>query len=224
MCGRYASSRPVDDLLVHFEVDDPPEERLPPSWNVAPTDPVAVVLERSGRRRLAVARWGLVPSWARDAKGAARLINARRETLADKPAFRSAYARRRCLVPADGYYEWQQRGGRKQPWYLSARDGAPLAMAGLYEVWRDPGGAALWTCTVVTTDAADEHGDIHDRTPLLVGRQDWSRWLDPELADPGDDLLVPGTPGVLDAWPVGRAVGNVRHDGPELVQQVALEG
>ena len=221
MCGRYASSRPADDLLVHFEVEEPPEELLPPSWNVAPTDPVYVVLQREDRRLLRTVRWGLVPSWAKDAKGAARLINARQETLADKPAFRSAYARRRCLVPADGYYEWQPVGAKKQPWFLADRGGDPLAMAGLYEVWKAPDGERLWTCTVITTSAADEHGDIHDRTPLLVPRPAWSRWLDPELADPGDDLLVPGASGVLDAWPVGAAVGNVRNDGPELVQPVA---
>lgn len=219
VCGRYASSRSALDLQAHFEADDPPEEHLPPSWNVAPTDPVHVVLQRADRRRLTVARWGLVPSWAKDAKGAARLINARRETLADKPAFRAAYARRRCLVPADGYYEWQRVGGTKQPWFLSDRSGEPLAMAGLYEVW-GPAEQRLWTCTVVTTEAADELGQIHDRTPLLVPRQAWGRWLDPELPDPGPDLLVPGSPGVLDAWPVGAAVGNVRNDGPELAARL----
>lgn len=217
MCGRYASSRPVDDLLVHFEVADPPEEVLPPSWNVAPTDPVYVVVER-GSRQLRVVRWGLVPSWAQDPKVGARFINARRETVAEKPAYRAAYAKRRCLVPADGYYEWQPTGSGKQAWYLTDRTGDVLALAGLYEVWRSPEGRWLWTCTVLTTEAPDELGQIHDRTPLLVPREDWPRWLAPELADPGSDLLVPGTPGRLDAWPVGAAVGNVRNNGPELVQ------
>lgn len=221
MCGRYASSRSAHDLLVHFEVDEPPEQTLPASWNVAPTDPVYVVLERHDRRRLQVVRWGLVPSWAEDPKVGARMINARRETLADKPAFRSAYQRRRCLVPADGYYEWQVADGRKQPWFLSSRDGSPLAMAGLYEVWSPPSGERLWTATVITTEAADEHGAIHDRTPLLVPRQAWPRWLDPSVEDPGEDLLVWGTAGTLDAWPVAAAVGNVRHDGPELVRPVS---
>ena len=217
MCGRYASSRDARDLVDAFEVEEPPDEVLPPSWNVAPTDPVYAVLERKGRRALRVLRWGLVPSWSRDAKGAARLINARSETLTSKPAFRSAYARRRCLVPADGYYEWQREGTAKQPWFLTSRDGAPLAMAGLYEVWAPPDGERLWTCTVITTDAADELGHIHDRTPLLVPRTSWGRWLDPAVEDPGSDLLVPATPGVLDAWPVSTAVGNVRTNGPELV-------
>ena len=223
MCGRYASSRDARDLASAFEVEEPPEEVLPPSWNVAPTDPVYAVLQRGESRLLKVVRWGLVPSWAKDAKGAARLINARRETVTSKPAFRAAYARRRCLLPADGYYEWQVDGGRKQPWFLTARDGGPLAMAGLYEVWAPEGGDRLWTCTVITTDAADELGHIHDRTPLLVPREDWQRWLDPEVEDPGEDLLVPAVGGQLDAWPVSPAVGNVRNDGPELVQPLPPE-
>ena len=218
MCGRYASSRDARDLVDAFEVEQEPEQVLPPSWNVAPTDPVYAVLARGGTRSLRVLRWGLVPSWAKDAKGAARLINARSETLTSKPAFRSAYARRRCLVPADGYYEWQRDGARKQPWFLTSRDGAPLAMAGLYEVWSREDGERLWTCTVITTEAADDLGHVHDRTPLLVPRADWQRWLDPEVEDPGQELLVPATPGVLDAWPVSPAVGNVRTNGPELVE------
>ncbi len=217
MCGRYASSRGAHDLAAHFEVEEVPDEELAPSYNVAPTDPVPVVMERAGRRLLKVVRWGLVPSWAKDAKGAARLINARSESIADKPAFRAAYQRRRCLVPADGYYEWKDDGGRKQPWFLTARDGGPLAMAGLYEVWSPPEGERLWTCTIITTSAPDELGEIHDRTPLLVPPGDWARWLDPEVPDPGESLLLPGVPGVLDAWPVSPAVGNVRNDGPELV-------
>ena len=223
MCGRYASARSAQDLASWFE-SDRPEQALAPRWNVAPTDPVYAVVHRE-RRELRVLRWGLVPSWSKDAKGAARMINARVESVETKPAFRAAYQRRRCLLPADGYYEWQADGTRKQPWFLSARDGSPLAMAGLYEVWTPPGAdretsPRLWTCTVITTSAADEHGEIHDRTPLLVLPQNWSRWLDPAVEDPGADLLVPGTSGVLDAWPVSSAVGNVRNDGPQLVEPV----
>jgi putative SOS response-associated peptidase YedK len=220
MCGRYASSRGAEFLVRHFEVQEPPEQTLPPSWNVAPTDPAYVVAERRGVRRLYVARWGLVPSWATGRRGRP-LINARRETVRTTPAFRSAYARRRCLVPADGYYEWTPTGptaapGRKQPWYLTSRDEAPLAMAGLYERSADD-----MTCTVLTTSAADDVGFIHDRTPLLVPREHWARWLDPDLEHPGDDLLVPGTAGVLDARPVGPEVGDVRNDGPHLTAPVA---
>lgn len=218
MCGRYASSANPDDLASYFSVEEPPEEVLPPSFNVAPTDPVYVVLQRHETRRLRVMRWGLVPSWSKDTKGAARLINARRETVADKPAFRAAYQRRRCLVPADGYYEWVSQGSRKQPWFLVSRDRAPLAMAGLYELWKAPDETFLWTCTILTTDAPDELGQIHDRTPLLVPSSEWGRWLDPTRQDPGQDLLVPGTAGLLDAWPVSPKVGNVRNNGAELTE------
>ena len=224
MCGRYASSRGAEDLASYFEVDEVDEQVLAPTWNVAPTDPVYAVVQRGDVRQLRVLRWGLVPSWSKDAKGAARMINARRETVGDKPAFRAAYQRRRCLLPADGYYEWQRDGARKQPWFLRPRDGAPLVMAGLYEIWTPPEGERLWTCTILTTDAPDELGHVHDRTPLLVRPGDWVRWLDPALDEPGRDLLVPGTPGVLDAWPVSDAVGNVRHDGPELVRPVEPPG
>jgi putative SOS response-associated peptidase YedK len=220
VCGRYASSRGADHLVEHFEVEDPPEQLLPPSWNVAPTDPVHVVAVRHDRRRLAVARWGLVPSWAKDTKGAARLINARSETVRTTPAFRSAFARRRCLVPADGYYEWKREGSGKQPFFLSSRDGAPLAMAGLYEVRKDDAGASLWTCTVLTDQRPGRAG--RDPRPHAAARaaRAVGPLARPRARRPGDALLVPGVPGVLDAWPVGAAVGNVRNDGPQLVEPV----
>lgn len=222
VCGRYASSRGADSIVVDFEVEEPVDERaaeaVPPSWNVAPTDPTWVVAVDGGARVLRAARWGLVPHWAGARRGRP-LINARQETVATTPAFRTAFARRRCLVPADGYYEWQPHAGGKQAWYLCARDGSMLAMAGLYEVRRE-GDDVSWTCTVLTTSAPDELGDIHDRTPLLVPRAAWGRWLDPAVDSPGDDLLVPGVAGVLDAWPVGPAVGDVRNDGPELAAPV----
>jgi putative SOS response-associated peptidase YedK len=216
MCGRYSSSRGPDVLAQYFDVEEPPEEVLAPSWNVAPTDPVYAVVQKKDTRRLAVVHWGLVPSWSKDAKGGARMINARSESVKDKPAFRKAYASRRCLVPADGFYEWKPEGSSKQPYFLSDRERHPLAMAGLYEHWKSPEGEWLSTCAVITTSAPDEIGEIHDRTPLLVPREHWSWWLDPEVADPGV-LLIPGVPGVLDAWPVSRDVGNVRNNGPHLV-------
>ncbi|MDX6217288.1 MAG: hypothetical protein QOG99_2872 [Frankiales bacterium] len=218
MCGRYASSVGAVDLVSWYGVEEPPEDELPPSWNVAPTDPVyAVVQSKEGVRQLRILRWGLVPSWSKDAKGAARLINARQESVTAKPAFRKAYAGRRCLVPADGYYEWKQEGADKQPWYLTTRE--PLSMAGLYEHWKTPEGDWLSTCTIITTSAPDDVGEIHDRAPLLVPKEHWAVWLDRTVADPGQ-LLIPGTPGLLDAWPVGKAVGNVRNNGPELIEPV----
>jgi putative SOS response-associated peptidase YedK len=206
------------DLVAWYGVEEPPEDELPPSWNVAPTDPVhAVVQSKEGVRQLRILRWGLVPSWSKDAKGAARLINARQESVTTKPAFRKAYAGRRCLLPADGYYEWKQEGADKQPWYLTSRE--PLSMAGLYEHWKTPEGDWLSTCTIITTSAPDDLGEIHDRAPLLVPKEHWGVWLDRTVADPGQ-LLIPGTPGLLDAWPVGKAVGSVRNNGPELIEPV----
>jgi putative SOS response-associated peptidase YedK len=239
VCGRYASSRSPDDLVEEFEVErvDVPAP-LAPDWNVAPTKEVYAVLTRARRdddvphRTLRVLRWGLVPSWAKDPSIGNRMINARRETAASKPAFRRAFAARRCLVPADGYYEWytpEHVPGarvRKQPFFIHRRDGASLALAGLYEFWRardaDPDDPASWltTMTILTTTAPDDTGRIHDRAPLMIEREHWQAWLDPTLTDPAavDRLLVPAAPGPLEAYPVSTAVNNVRTNGPELVE------
>lgn len=235
MCGRYASSRGPEELIEVFEVAaDRTGARLDPDFNVAPTKPVYAVVARppSGttdppQRQLRVLRWGLVPSWAKDPRIGNRLINARMETLAEKPAFRKALAARRCLLPADGYFEWyptRTPSGKpaKQPFFIHPADGGVLAMAGLYEIWRDPARAEddpdrfWWTCTIITTAAPDELGQIHDRMPLMVEKQQWSEWLDPR--DRGSmELLVPAAPGRLEAYPVGGAVGNVANNGPDLI-------
>ncbi|WP_415099219.1 SOS response-associated peptidase [Nocardioides sp.] len=190
MCGRYASSRSPDDLVEEFEISESRiGEHLEADYNVAPTKPVYAVVERPPRkdspeppqRQLRVLTWGLVPSWAKDASIGTRLINARMETVAEKPAFRRAFAARRCLLPADGYYEWYPtaqltKAGkpRKQPFFIRPIDHGVLAMAGLYEIWRDPDRSEddphrfRWTCTVLTTQAEDSLGQIHDRMPLMV--------------------------------------------------------
>jgi putative SOS response-associated peptidase YedK len=219
---------------------------LEPDFNVAPTKPVYAVFDRTPRdlpeappeRRLASVSWGLVPSWAKDPGIGSRLINARVETLAEKPAFRRAFARRRCLLPADGYYEWYVteqlgRNGKplKQPFYLTPRDGGVLAMAGLYEIWRNPAlaeddpDAFLWSATVITTSAEDDLGHIHDRMPMLVERAGYDAWLDTSMTSPQDlrDVLVPAAPGRLRAYPVSTAVNNVRNNGSELVEPLAVE-
>jgi putative SOS response-associated peptidase YedK len=244
MCGRYAASRRPEDMVEEFELAATPEDALPARYNVAPTDPVYAVVERAPHgepdgapvRSLRTVRWGLVPSWAKDPSIGSRLINARMETVADKPAFKKAFAKRRCLLPADGYYEWYAREGapkgtRKQPYFIRPRDGGVLAMAGLYELWRDESKADddpdrwLWTATVLTTSAPDELGRIHDRMPLLVERESYGAWLDPARDDADDprDLLVPAAPGLLTAFPVSSDVSNVRNDGPHLVEPVHLE-
>ena len=259
MCGRYAASRDPDDLVEEFEVErvEVPAP-LAPDFNVAPTKEVYAVLSRPLKdadppvpvRQLRVLRWGLVPSWAKDPAIGSRLINARMETVADKPAFRRAFAHRRCLLPADGYYEWyapeaaqggtrtsagtSDRPGKvaKQPFFIRPKDGGVLAMAGLYEFWRRPDAAEddpdawLVTCTVLTTEAEDDVGRIHDRMPLLVEPERYAAWLDPTVDDPQvlRDLLVPAAPGRLDAYPVSTAVNNVRNNGPELLAPLPAEG
>jgi putative SOS response-associated peptidase YedK len=237
MCGRYASARKRIELLEEFGVQsDRVEQPLAPDYNVAPTKPVYAVLTRqpgdrdgevAAERQLRVVRWGLVPFWAKDAKIGSRMINARAETVAEKPAFRRAFAQRRCLLPADGYYEWQQQdGGPKQPIYITRADGHPLAFAGLYELWRDPSvppddaDAWLWTTTVITTSAPDDLGHIHDRMPMIIDPASWGDWLDPVNRDVSDlrSLLVPAVASGLATYPVSTAVNSVRNNGPELIE------
>ncbi len=240
MCGRYAATADPDQLVEEYEVDEVTGELPGPSWNVAPTVAVPAVLERADkdsgevRRRLAPLRWGLVPSWSKDLSGGARLINARAETVAEKPAFRKAFAARRCLLPADGYYEWYAsapaegapRGrARKQPFFVHRADGRRLAMAGVYEFWRDPGrdreDPAAWvvSCAVITTTATDAVGHIHDRMPMVVADEARDAWLDPALTDPraAQELLGVTQPDLLEAYAVVPLVSNVRNDGPELL-------
>jgi putative SOS response-associated peptidase YedK len=240
MCGRYALTQGPDDLADEFDVDRVDvDERHDPSWNVAPTDPVFGVLTRKRRddpdvveRRLRGLRWGLVPSWAKDPAIASRLINARLETVHEKPAFRRAFTLRRCLLPADGYFEWYgETRGKKQPFFIRPRDGGMLAMAGLYEIWRDPAvaddddpAAFRWTSVVITTSAEDDIGQIHDRTPMLVEPDRWSAWLDPNSRDVDAlrSLLVPASPGRLEAYPVSTDVNSVRNNGPHLIEPISL--
>lgn len=207
------------------EVRDTDAEPFAPSWNVAPTDPLTVVLQREDGRRVERVRWGLVPSWATSVREGARHINARAETVAESATFRTSFRKRRCIVPADGFYEWQRVGERrKQPWFLGPHDDhALLAMAGLWSVWKDPD-TGLWvpSATVITTAANHDVGRLHDRMPVLLPRDAWAAWLDPDEQDPGPllALLVPAPDGVLAMHPVSRRVNDVREDGPDLVEPV----
>ena len=218
MCGRYAASKDVANLMEEFEVARPPDETLPEDFNVAPSKQVYMVVDRETddgvQRQLHTAKWGLVPSWAKDPKIGNRMINARLETAAEKPSFRRAWAKRRCLLPADGYYEWYAGEGPKQPFYIHRPDGHSLAMAGLYEFWKDGDDRLVTTC-VLTTDAPDELGRIHDRMPLLVPHENWAAWLDPEHKPTGD-LVVPAMSMGLEAYPVSTEVNNVRNNGRQL--------
>jgi len=248
MCGRYASSRRPEDLVEEFEIDKVQvAEPLPPDYNVAPTKQVYAVVQRpadpqdehgASERQLRSVRWGLVPFWAKDPSVGNKMINARMETVHEKPAYRRPFASRRCLLPADGYFEWyateqKTKAGKpvKQPFFIHPADGGVLAMAGLYEVWRDKTRddddpqRFLWSCTVITTSAEDSVGHIHDRMPLMVERDRWASWLDPAVDDPDTlkQLLVPAAPGRLEAYPVSTAVNSVRNNGPELLDALAAE-
>ncbi|RMI44015.1 SOS response-associated peptidase [Streptomyces triticirhizae] len=263
MCGRYAASRRPEDLAGLFDVAlVDPGEPLPADWNVAPTKEVYAVLERPVKergpepvRQLRKLRWGLVPSWAKSPEGGARMINARAETVHEKPSYRRPFAARRCLLPADGYYEWvtgdaeraeeekgKRKRPRKQPYFVTPVDGSVMALAGLYEFWRDTTlpddhPSAWWaTCTVVTTEAevtplpgraeADEGprtlADIHPRMPLALPPDRWDAWLDPARREPEAirPLLAPPPAGTFRAYPVSTGVSNVRNNGPELVAEL----
>lgn len=229
MCGRYVVVTPPGQLAIEFEAALD-EAALPagraPDYNVAPTKRVPAVLTRDGARTLTALRWGLIPFWAKDPSIGSRMINARVETAGEKPAFRQAFAKRRCLVPADGYYEWRkpdQPKGRKQPFFIHRSDDERLAFAGLYERWRDPEGNDLWSVSIVTGAAPGALARIHDRIPLTVPRAGWEAWLDPDLREAEEAR------GLLDlapqwiARPISDRVNSVANNGPELVEAVADE-
>ncbi|HVL85673.1 MAG TPA: SOS response-associated peptidase [Pseudonocardia sp.] len=244
MCGRYASTKATADLAEEFRAVDATGDAAVPDFNVAPTKQVVTVVQRHPRdadgnpdpdvteRSLRMMRWGLVPSWAKDEKAGARMINARAETAGEKPAFRRALAARRCLLPADGWYEWQRGPDHKQPYYAHHRDGASLAMAGLWEFWKpkdDPADRfpdGLVTACVLTTDAVGPLAQVHDRMPLVLPASAWDAWLDPDrraddeavaalLRPPSLDLVA-----ALELRPVSPRVNSVRNNGPELIAPI----
>lgn len=226
MCGRFAQPRSADDLARLYEAVA--VGRLEgEQYNVAPTDEVSAVIQPHEERIVDTFRWGLVPVWAESPREGARLINARGETVIHSPAFRGAFRTRRCIVPADAFYEWRRdgpagaSGGRTkpQPWAIRRRDGMPLSFAGLWSVWRDPATAArLYTCTVITTTPNEVVAPFHHRMPVVLQPDAWDAWL---LTDTPQDLLEPMLgpcdPGLLEAFPVDVAVNDVRSEGPQLL-------
>ncbi|HEX3824884.1 MAG TPA: SOS response-associated peptidase [Mycobacteriales bacterium] len=226
MCGRYANSRHDGDLLKDFEVSSVVDPPIEPCWNVAPTMDARIVLERLVNdrpdRQLRTLRWGLVPSWAKDLRIGAKFINARSETITEKSAFKTAASRRRCIVPADGYYEWMVTDEDKVPIYLHGD--APLGLAGLYEIRRDieDPDRWLWTYTILTCTTQDALGHIHDRSPIVIPAELRGRWLDPTTTDPGTvrDLLDSVPPPVLDSHQVSKEVNSARNDGPQLLEPI----
>jgi putative SOS response-associated peptidase YedK len=237
MCGRYVNVASNDDLTEEFEVEEVLGDAPGPSWNIAPTDPVRVVMRRRPAgsdgdaaqvTQLRTVKWGLVPNWSRTPSGGAKMINARIETVTSKPAFKTAAARRRCLLPSLGYYEWQKTDHGKVPYFLHDPGGQLLAMAGLYELWRDPAlsdddpNRWLWTCTVITQQAPDLLGQIHDRNPVVVPAELRAQWLDCSSEDAvvARRILDEIPPAQLEPYVVSSAVGNVKNNGPELIEPV----
>lgn len=225
MCGRFTLSIPDPDALGQtFALGSVPPD-LPPRFNIAPTQPVVTVVRDpdSGENQLAVMRWGLIPSWSKDPSIGSRLINARAETVAEKPAFRSAFARRRCLIVADGFYEWQaQPDGPKVPMYITLRDRSVFGFAGLWERWTEPeSGEAITTCTIITGPPNELVAPIHNRMPVIIAQDAHALWLDPSEKDTDrlSALLRPYPAEAMIAYPVSRKVNTVTYDSPELIEQ-----
>ncbi len=225
MCGRFVLMTVGRDLARHFGLEEDIE--LEPRYNIAPTQVVAIVRseEGVGRRELRLVKWGLIPFWAKDPKIASRLINARSESVADKPAFRSAFKNRPCLVPADGFYEWKNTKGKKQPYYFGLANGEPLAFAGLWERWKAPEGDIIESCTILTTDANELLQPIHDRMPVILKPEDYDLWLDPKMkkAELVKPLLQPFPPDQMVGYPVSGKVNKADHEGPDCVRPLEPE-
>lgn len=224
MCGRFSITGDLDFYAEYFGVDDALAEPLEKNWNVAPTDPVYVVAERDGRRQLGTMKWGLVPYWAKDSRKIQ--INARAETVATTPMFRDSFARKRCLIPGDGFYEWEPADEGRTPHWVYRADGHPMVFAGIWAARQDPeSGEWLRTCAIVTTDSRGVISSIHDRMPVSLPRSAWDAWLDRDLTDPEAALsLLEGIePDLLMEHPVSRKVNSVRNNGPELREAAAPE-
>ncbi|QDU64333.1 Putative SOS response-associated peptidase YedK [Planctomycetes bacterium Pan216] len=216
MCGRFTLRTAPDAFATNLEIEEP-YPLLQPRFNIAPTQDVATVRQRDGHRTLDFLRWGLVPSWSKDAKGGARMINARAETVAIKPAFRAAFKRRRCLVVADGYYEWRHNGKEKQPHLIHFEDDRVLFFAGLWEAWkREEAASPLLTCTIITTEASPRLAHLHDRMPTILQDETIDLWLDEEVEEREflEKLLVPNESEVLRADRVSTRVNKVQNDDP----------
>jgi len=222
MCGRFSLALDPEELREVFGLVETPTLWIP-RYNIAPTQPVAVITD-AARPKLDYMRWGLVPSWAKDISIGQKLINARAETIREKPSFRSAFSRRRCLIPADGFFEWKKTEGSKktpaEPYYFRLRGGKPFAFAGLWEIWHSPEGDELKTCTILTTDANELVGTVHQRMPILFEVDEAWMWLQPLAADALLALLKPFPAEKMEAYPVSRLVNDPKQDDPQCVQPI----
>jgi putative SOS response-associated peptidase YedK len=220
MCGRYTITSAPEAIRALFRYPEQPN--FPPRYNVAPTQPIPIVRLFEGKRQFALVRWGLLPSWVKDPKTFALLINARGESVTDKPAFRAAMKRRRCLIPADGFYEWRAAGGRKQPCFVRLKSGAPMAFAGLWECWTGPNGEELETAAIVTTEANRTLAPIHSRMPVILAPEAFDLWLNTSDVDAktAAALIHPAPDNLLEAYEVSTAVNRTANDDPKLVEPI----
>jgi putative SOS response-associated peptidase YedK len=223
MCGRYAITSAPEAIRALFRYDERPN--FPPRYNVAPTQPIPIVRLIDGKRAFALMRWGLIPAWVKDPKTFSLLINARGESVTEKPAFRNAMKRRRCLIPADGFYEWTQVGERKRPYFVRPKAGGPMAFAGLYETWTGPNGEEQDTAAIVTTTANHTLSAIHDRMPVIVPPEAFDLWLDCANVDAmiASALIAPAREGLVEAYEVSPAVNRVANDDVRLTEPAPAE-
>ncbi len=223
MCGRFSLASDSRSLEIRFSFRgvEPP---VAPRYNIAPTQPVLTINREGLENRAQYMRWGLIPSWAKDQSIGSRMINARAETLSEKPSFRDAFRKRRCLVVADGFYEWQKVAGRKRPMRIVLQTGEPFAFAGLWESWRDPEGTTVRSCTIITTGPNSRIEPIHNRMPVILSRDDEARWLDPEMDDPPSllQMLAPYPQGAMDAYEISTLVNSPANDVPDCIERLRL--
>lgn len=218
MCGRFVIATPLISIFEYFDIQDPRVTEQQPRYNVAPTTPILIVRDDGEARSLDTAHWGFIPSWAKSASDGRQPINARSETVAESRLFGRAYKQRRCLIPADGFYEWQARqGARKQPYYIHRADGELLAFGGIWETWHEGDEDAVTSATILTTAANDSISELHNRMPLIVEQAAWDDWL---LGDDPAPLMEPAADGILTWRPVDPAVGNTRNDDPHLIEPI----
>lgn len=214
MCGRFTQTHTAEAIAQTFDLDEIPNWQ--PRYNIAPTQPIGAIVEP---HRFKFLRWGLIPSWAKDPTISNKLINARAETVSEKPSFRDAFKRRRCLIVADGYYEWKKQAGKKQPFYFQLENHQPFAFAGLWERWNSPDGETVETCTIITTEANELAATVHDRMPVILSEDEYDRWLDPGFQS-AQSLLHPYISADLRSHPVPLTVNSPVHDSPDCIAEL----
>lgn len=223
MCGRYTITVSLEELMLRFHADRTSISYHRPNYNIAPMQLVPAVINDGTSNRLGLLKWGLIPSWAKDDKIAFQTMNARSETAADKPAFKTPLRRKRCLIPADSFYEWKRTGSTKQPMRITLKSGDLFSMAGLYDTWTTPDGSVIHSCAILTTVPNELMGDIHDRMPVILRPEDEALWLDRTVTDPEPvrHLLVPYPSMQMRAYSVSARVGNVRNNDAELIEEIS---